>query len=189
MHHPRSNRLVRILVLSLLALLLSACDGGVGQGAAAHEPLQPGKGDRCPVCGMQVVGWPGPRGQLFLTSSDRPLFFDNTVDLMRYVLHPDHQSRVARVYVQDMSQADWDQPDVAPWIDAGKAWFVAGHSRMGSMGPTLASFADRQAAEAFADQYQGEVLGYGAIDPALLDRLTGPADPAQDPHAHHGHAH
>ena len=172
----------------LFALLLLSCDGGVSQ-ELGHAPRVPDSEARCPVCGMKVLGWPGPKGQLFLSSSDHPLFFDNTVDLMRYVLHPDQNPRVLKVYVQDMSQADWDQPDVAPWIDARDAWFVAGHSRMGSMGPTLASFADRQTAEAFAAQYQGEVLGYGEIDAALLDSLMPAMDTGHDHSMQDGHVH
>lgn len=182
--HPHP---VRFLSLLLFVLLLCACEGGVSQ-EVRHAPRQPTSEDRCPVCGMQVLGWPGPKGQLFVSSTEQPLFFDNTVDLMHYALHPDRQSRVLEIYVQDMSQADWDQPDVAPWIDARTAWFVVGHSRMGSMGPTLASFAQRTAAEAFAAAYQGEVLGYGDIDGALLDRLAGAAGDGQAA-GHHGHAH
>jgi copper chaperone NosL len=175
-----------IFTALLFTLLLFACDGGVSQDIA-HTPRQPASEDRCPVCGMKVLGWPGPKGQLFFTSSDKPLFFDNTVDLMRYVLHPDHRARVVSVYVQDMTRADWDQPDVAPWIDARQAWFVTGHNRMGSMGPTLASFADRQVAAAFTEQFAGRVLSYGDIDAALLDDLESTAEAGHDPH--HGHAH
>lgn len=177
------------LAAMFLALLLVACDSGSSQ-VASHAPQEPGAADRCPVCSMKVLGWPGPKGQLFLTSSDKPLFFDNTVDLMTYVLHPDHAGRVSKVYVQDMTRADWDQPDVAPWIDARQAWFVAGHSRMGSMGPTLASFGDKQSAQAFRDQYQGELLSYQDINPELLRSFTDAgADASHDQDQHHGHNH
>lgn len=174
----------------ILALLLVACDSSQNP-ESGHAPRTPGAADRCPVCGMAILGWPGPKGQLFLTDAADPLFFDNTIDLMEYVLHPDHQARVGKVYVQDMSLADWDQPDVAPWIDARQAWFVAGHNRMGSMGPTLASFGDKQAALAFRDQYQGEVLAYQDIDRTLLRSVTGTAtgDAGHDPRLHHGHDH
>ena len=182
------KRYLSALLALLLAMPMLSCGGGANE-EAAHAARAPDGEARCPVCGMKVLGWPGPKGQLFMQGSDQPLFFDNTVDLMRYLLHPDHKSRARQAYVQDMSQADWDQPDVAPWIDARKAWFVAGHSRMGSMGPTLASFADRDAAEHFVAQYQGELLGYAAIDTALLDALTGAESGDHDHSGHHGHAH
>lgn len=185
MHHVyKGSCHIAVLVL-VLALLLVACDRGSGQ-QADHTPREPGITDLCPVCGMKVLGWPGPKGQLFLSSAEAPLFFDNTVDLIHYALHPDHRARVVRIYVQDMTLADWDQPDMAPWIDARQAWFVAGHERMGSMGPTLASFADRQAAAAFREQYEGRVLSYGDIDGALLDSLGASV---VEQHHHHGHAH
>jgi copper chaperone NosL len=177
------------LAALFLALSAVACDSGSSQ-PSSHAPREPGGAEQCPVCGMKVLGWPGPKGQLLLTSSDSPLFFDNTVDLMVYVLHPDHRDRVVAVYVQDMTRADWDQPDVAPWIDARQAWFVAGHNRMGSMGPTLASFAEEAAAQAFRDQFQGEVLRYQDVNQELLRFFTG-ATPAarQDHHPHDGHDH
>ena len=186
--HPPQAKTLPILSLLLFTLLLFACDGGVSQ-EAGHAPVQPGNADRCPVCGMKVLGWPGPKGQLFLSSGGTPLFFDNTVDLMRYVLHPDHRARVQALYVQDMGHTDWDQPDVAPWIDARQAWYVGGHSRMGSMGPTLASFAQRADAETFATHFGGEVLGYGSIDATLLDGIVGGNGMGHDHAGHHGHTH
>jgi copper chaperone NosL len=143
---------------------------------------------------MRILGWPGPKGQLFLDHASKPLFFDNTLELLAYALQPEYRQHIHQIYVQDMSLANWDQPDEAPWIDARHAWFVLGHTRMGSMGPTLASFAEQQAALQFVEHYQGEVLAYSDITLEHLLRLAGQADgtaPANtDDHGHeHGHQH
>jgi copper chaperone NosL len=77
---------------------------------------------------------------------------------------------VRAVYVQDMSEADWDQPR-GQWIDARRAFFVVGSRRHGSMGPTIASFSLAADARAFAGEYGGEVLPFDAVtaDNAVLD--------------------
>jgi len=51
---------------------------------------------------------------------------------------------------------------------------VAGHRLPGAMGPTLASFARRAEAEAFARAHGGRVLAYDEITLELLGNLPRP---------------
>jgi copper chaperone NosL len=81
-------------------------------------------------------------------------------------LKPESRRRVVAIFTQDMGRADWDRP-VGHWIDARTAFFVAGSTRHGSMGPTLASFAREADALAFAGQYGGKVLRFDAVTPEM----------------------
>jgi copper chaperone NosL len=69
-----------------------------------------------------------------------------------------------------MGNTNWDDPQ-DNWIDARSAWYVHGSSRRGAMGPTLASFAERTAAEKFAEEYGGTVLSFEQVTPeqVILD--------------------
>jgi copper chaperone NosL len=73
------------------------------------------------------------------------------------------------LYVHDMAQTDWEQPDDTSLIDAREAWFVVGSERSGAMGPTLASFADQSDAEAFAGEHGGEILAFSEV---RMEHLT-----------------
>jgi copper chaperone NosL len=67
-----------------------------------------------------------------------------------------------------MARNDWDHP-ASNWIDARSAYYVIGSKRRGSMGPTLASFAQQSDAAAFAGKEGGKVL---AFDQITLDQVT-----------------
>ena len=77
------------------------------------------------------------------------------------------------VFVQDMGKAKWEQP-VGHWIDAKTAIYVLGSKRHGSMGPTIASFAQEADAVKFAAEYGGKVLRFGEITADMVD-LSGAA--------------
>ena len=70
------------------------------------------------------------------------------------------------------ASADWNQPR-GHWIDATQALYVRGSKRLGSMGPTLASFAQAADARKFAAEYGGSVLGYAQIKAEMVDLSGG----------------
>jgi copper chaperone NosL len=71
------------------------------------------------------------------------------------------------MFVQDMGKTDWDKP-VANWIDAKTAIYVFGSKRLGSMGPTAASFSSEADAQAFAAQHGGKVLKFDEVKPDMV---------------------
>ena len=76
------------------------------------------------------------------------------------------------IYVQDMARADWERPR-GHWIDATAAFYVKGSRKHGSMGPTLASFAQEADARAFASLLRDGVpyvAGAALAFAALLGR-------------------
>ena len=170
--------MTRLLAPALVLLLLAGCSGGE-EAKAPAEPQAPDRGASCEVCGMTVVDYPGPKGQIWLKGDNAPMHFCSTRDLFAYLLEPDSPQphRIRAIYVHDMGQTDWAKPHAGTehWVAAREAFYVVGSDRKGAMGPTLASFAERAAAASFRDQHGGRILRFPAIDRSLVvDLPTGP---------------
>ncbi len=159
----------RTLLAAMLAVgLFSAC--GESAKSAAVAPHEIGHETSCSLDGMLLADYPGPKAQIHFAGQDEPEFFCDTVEMFHIFLNPEQVRVVRGLFVQDMGQADWDDPK-GHWIDARQAFFVQGSSRRGSMGPTIASFANRADAEKFAAQYGGKVYAFSEVtrDMAVLD--------------------
>lgn len=137
-------------------------------------------GDECHVCGMLIEEMPGPKGEAALPDAVRK--FCSTAELFGWWLQPENRQGQARLYVHDMSQADWRHPDDARLIDATRAYYVVGIQRPGGMGATLASFADEEAATRLAAEEGSRVLRFDEIDQAVLQGVGG-----DHPHRHPAH--
>lgn len=160
--------LSRLALALTLAAVLTACD----KPEAAVQPQAIQTGTACSMDGMILADFPGPKGQIHYASG-APDFFCDTMELFSIYLQPEQQKRITAIFTQDMAKADWEKPE-DNWIDAKKAWFVLGSSKTGSMGPTLAAFAEQKAAESFAGEYGGKVLKFEEVTSEMVD-LTGGA--------------
>lgn len=161
-----------VLVASLAAAGLAACSDD----AAQQQSLAPVEIDRATSCeldGMLLADYGGPKAQVHYAGQERPVFFCDTVELFNSLLAGEQVRAVRAVYVQDMGQANWDEPQ-GHWMDAKAAFYVVGSKRHGSMGPTLASFAQEADAQKFAQEYGGVVHPYAGITLDMVD-LTGGA--------------
>lgn len=176
----------RALFLSLLLLPVLACNRSVEQPAQIRGPVAIEAGDECAVCGMIILNYPGPKGQIYLAGSQEPAKFCSTVDLFIYALQPEYEERIAEAYVHDMAATDWQRPDDSSFIPAKEAWFVAGHDKSGAMGPTLASFREEAAAQAFIAENGGHLLRYADVTLEVLQELS---RSGHDHHDHGGHDH
>ncbi|HMM76645.1 MAG TPA: nitrous oxide reductase accessory protein NosL [Gammaproteobacteria bacterium] len=156
------------LWLFAAVLLLAAC--GEQGSTTASAPVDFTASTACVLDGMLLAEHPGPKAQIHYEGAAAPDFFCDTVEMFNVYLQPEQVRPVRALYVQDMGKADWDAPR-GQWIDARSAFYVVGSKRRGSMGPTIASFAEREAAARFAGEYGGEVLPFGEIKPemAILD--------------------
>lgn len=161
----------RLYMILLLPWLLAGC-GETPESGRSLEPVAIEAGDECHVCGMLITRFPGPKGEAFVQRREAPLKFCSTRDLFIWLRQPESAAIVEAVYVHDMGQAAWDSPGLEHLIPAGSAWYVVGSRQRGAMGPTLASFADRTAADAFAKAHGGRVLGYDAVDLEMLEDMT-----------------
>lgn len=149
-----------------LLLLLAAC----AQPSHSVGPTEPAAGTYCELDGMTLADHPGPKGQIRYADGHVAYFCD-TMELLSMYLAPEQVRKIESAYTQDMAKADWDAP-TGHWIRIEQAFYVEGSKRLGSMGPTLASFATRADAEAFAREYGGKVLAFDAITPDSV-RLDG----------------
>ena len=139
---------------------------GLALTAARAVPV----GARCPVCGMYPARSPDWAGQIIFSNGDAQ-FFDSPVSLLlflndvpRYSAGRSSDDIVAR-YVTDVTSKEW--------IDAGAAFYVYGSNAMGPMrAGNLPAFAQRSAAEAFAQQRGGTVHVLGAIDAPMLQTMS-----------------
>ena len=166
-------------LLTLAALVaLGGLGGLVGcsQEAGTAQTLAPVEIDRstsCELDGMLLSDYPGPKAQVHYAGQAQPSFFCDTVELFNTLLAGEQVRAPKAIYVQDMGQTDWEQPQ-DHWIDAKTALYVLGSKRHGSMGPTIASFAQEADATQFAAEYGGKVLRFGDITVDMVD-LSGAA--------------
>jgi len=167
------RQLLGLAALASLGALggLAGCGDRRGD-AQALAPVEAGAATTCELDGMQLADYPGPKAQIHYAGVAAPVFFCDTVELFNMLLRPEQVRKVLAVYVQDMGSTDWDQPR-GHWIDAIHAVYVRGSKRLGSMGPTLASFAQAADARRFAADYGGTVLRYAEIKPEMADLSGG----------------
>ncbi|MEZ9139505.1 MULTISPECIES: nitrous oxide reductase accessory protein NosL [unclassified Shewanella] len=158
----------KILSLLLLVPLLFACTPDkVGAEASGHSHAIH-EHDRCHMCGMMITKYPGPKGQLSLKNVEVNPSFCSTRDLFSFLLQPENTRQVNQVWVHDMAKTDWDNPKDEFFIDGKTATYVYGTSRQAVMGPAVASFSTKQAAQDFAREFGGAVLKFDDITIELL---------------------
>ena len=115
-------------------------------------------------CLMTVVNHHGPKGQIILSDKQQALWFTSVRDTIAFTLSPEEPKNIAAIYVNDMSDADWDTPGVDNWIDAHRAWYVLGSKLSGGMGAAEAvPFSSKEKAELFSAQQGGNVYAFTEI--------------------------
>lgn len=144
-------------------------------------------------CGMAVMNHQGPKGQILLKNRDKALWFTSVRDTVAYTKLFDEAKDYTAIYVTDMGKAaDWDHPEnVGPWVEARNAFYVIGSSKTGGMGaPETVPFAERVAAEAFAQTHGGAVFVFadipqsavlGAVDLTVPSGAAAPGMEAMKP--------
>ena len=152
--------------------LLAAC-GSDDSGRAQVVPIEIDRSTACALDGMLLADYPGPKAQIHYEDTTEPDFFCDTVEMFNIYLTPEQARRVVALYVQDMGKAAWDHPE-GHWIDARGAHYVIGSQRLGSMGPTIASFAAEADAQEFAAEHGGKLLRFDEVKPEMV-RLDGGA--------------
>lgn len=154
-----------LILAALAATALTAC--GQSGTQTAVVPLEIGHGTSCALDGMLLADYPGPKAQIHYAGQAEPDFFCDTVEMFNIHLSPEQVRAVQGLFVQDMGRADWDAPR-DHWIDAKTAYYVHGSKRRGSMGPTIASFAQEADAVKFAAGYGGKVYRFADITPDMV---------------------
>ncbi len=164
-------RSLTTLIAVVLLFSVAACD----QKTTTAGPVELKQGTACSLDGMLLLEYPGPKAQIHYANGQVDFFCD-TMEMFSIYLNPETQTQVTAIYTQDMAKEDWKAPR-SNWIDARSAFYVQGSKMKGAMGPTFASFALKEKADAFAKEHGGKVLRFDQVDPDAAD-LTGGA--AQD---------
>jgi len=167
MNPVTSNLFTRRHAWLLAAALLVACGQ---QAAQVTAPVEIARATACSLDGMILADYPGPKAQIQYAGVATPDYFCDLVEMFNVYLKPEQARTVVAIYVQDMGQAEWDNPR-GHWIDGKSAFYVVGSKKMGSMGPTFGSFAKEDDARKFAAANGGKVLKFGEVTPdmAALD--------------------
>lgn len=174
-----------LMMVITLALVLPALAPAAAAEEMAAQPV--GKEMRCPVCGMYPARYPKWMAQVIfkdgvLRAADSPLdLFRFLHDMAKYD-RKHGKDEIAAIYLTDFAKGGW--------VDAKRAYFVAGSSARGPMNNAdLPAFNGREAAEKFAAANGGRVLGFEQITAELIANLEheGAAHDAYGAHADHGH--
>jgi copper chaperone NosL len=156
------QRLITLLVVSFLMSSLLSCSEN-NQQIMLKKAVTIESSDECHLCGMMIKEFAGPKGELYKKGAGTVEKFCSTRDMFSYYLDPENKRNVAQLFVHDMSKTPWDSPNDSYFIDAKKAWYVAGSQKTGAMGKTLASFAKKEDALAFTEKFGGKVLSFDQI--------------------------
>ena len=149
------------LSIFLLPLLLLACEKAPPVEIPPAQTLT--REANGYYCLMTVVYHDGPKGHIILTDK-KVHWFTSVRDTISFTLSPEEPKNIAAIYVNDMSDANWEDPGVNNWIDARKAWYVLGSDRVGGMGSAEAvPFSTKENAEHFIVKHGGTVHTFDSI--------------------------
>jgi copper chaperone NosL len=160
-------------IITIALFMLQACSPQQEEKITAQQAVNIETADECHLCGMLISNFGGPKGELFRkevteAGSNKVKKFCSTRDMFSFYLDPENKRNVTTILVHDMSKSPWDSANDKHFINAKSAWFVAGSSKMGAMGKTLASFSSKQDAEAFLNEFDGKLLTFEEIDYSVL---------------------
>ncbi|MCG5241648.1 nitrous oxide reductase accessory protein NosL [Azospirillum doebereinerae] len=181
------------LLAAALLLPLSACKP---EKAEAPPPPQAIAADAVGrYCGMNLADHPGPKGQVILKGTDKPVWLSSVRDTLAFTALPEEPKDYRAVYVTDLGRAaDPQKPDLSAWVEARQAWYVLNSGRTGGMGEAeTLSFAEEGAARRFAGANGGTVKRFADLtaDEILTPDQPEPAAPQesapQESGAHGGH--
>lgn len=120
-------------------------------------------------CQMTVVEHSGPKGQVWLSDHDEPLWFTSVRDTLAFTRLPGEPKNIAAIYVTDMGRASWEAPEPGTWIDARTAFYVLGSDRLGGMQtPEVVPFASKDDAHQFITHHGGEITDFQSIPSASI---------------------
>lgn len=139
---------------------------------------------RCPVCGMYPARSAEWAAQIIFANGDAH-FFDSPLSLFQYLadVAKYSQGRTA----QELVARYVTDAETKTWIAAETAMYVDGSSARGPMrAGNLPAFASTEAARRFAERRGGQVLAFGNVDAAVLERLA--PGRTEEPHTHEAHS-
>ncbi|MBV7483247.1 nitrous oxide reductase accessory protein NosL [Bordetella sp. BOR01] len=173
---PAWRRHARRLAGAMLLATLAACGGDERHAAAPPAPQIVTAEAVGHYCGMALNEHTGPKGQIFLTGRDTPVWFSTIKQVFAYTVLPEEPKTISAIYVNDMAGAErGQQPDPAAWIDARRAYYVIESRYIGGMGAEDAMpFAQLAQAEAFAQIHGGRIAAFNEVPESYIFSQASP---------------
>jgi len=165
---------MRRLALAALLLLSPLCACKDKQ-AALPPPQEISADATAQFCGMLLSEHAGPKGQIFLRDSARPLWFASVRDALAFTRMPEMPRTIVAIYVNDMGKANsWDQPEKGTWVEARRALYVIGSRRRSGMDTDEAvPFGGAEAARRFVAENGGRIVSFADIPPSYIFSSNG----------------
>lgn len=162
--------------MSALVVALVGCSDDSAMTETVIKAAQIESGDTCHLCGMVILDFAGPKGELVMKGDTEARKFCSNLDMFSFYLQPENQHRATELYVHDMAISPWESPDDDHFMKAQDAWYVFGSNKTVAMGPSLASFSEEAAAQGFIEQFGGEMVQFNDISLELLNSDMGRND-------------
>ena len=191
---PEADLTRRALLAAGGTVGVVAFAGCMGNDEDAPDPVSLDEGQACDVCGMQIDAHPGPSGQAFYgegealpadRDQDEPAYFCSSLCSYDYVFDQEDLGYDPTVlYLTNYSEVDdWEvyeeedilfitaHLDAEFFADATGLTMVAGSEVLGAMGQSIVGFSGADDAEAFAEEYGGNVVDHDDVSRELVDGL------------------
>ncbi len=153
---------------SLLTISLFSCSEQSNINAKVLQVAEIEQSDSCHLCGMTIMNFEGPKGQLAEKNKQEITKFCSNRDMFSFYLQPENTHRIQEMYVHDMVKTPWESPGDEHFMKASDAWYVYGSNRKAAMGISLASFSDQKIAMTFIKEFGGNMYRFEEITLALL---------------------
>jgi len=187
----RTRRTILSTVAAVGIGTLAGCLGGDREGPA---PVALDDGQECDYCNMRIEMHPGPVGEAFYGDDAPPslpadrengiAWFCSSFCTYSYILENEERGHEPRIsYGTDYSSVDYEIRDnngatvisahleAEAFADLRDLSFVVNSDVEGAMGGSLIGFTDGDDAEAFADEYGGQILSHGDVSREVLSGL------------------
>jgi nitrous oxide reductase accessory protein NosL len=187
---PLSRRRLLAATGAVGASVTAGCLAGDGGGQTeAPDPVALTGDKQCEVCGMVIEQHPGPTGQLYYRDNgpeghNPPAWFCSGWETFTY--HFEREERgwtLVAGYMTDYAAVDYDlyeeggetfvtahlEPDAFARLE--DLYYVVGTDVNGAMGEDLIPFSERDAADQFASDRDGDVYELDGITPTLVAQL------------------
>lgn len=166
------------LLAAALLMPLSACKQDKAETAPLPHAIAADAVGR--YCGMNLADHPGPKGQVILKGTERPVWLSSVRDTLAFTLLPEEPKDYRAIYVTDLGRAgDPRAPDLSVWVDARQAWYVLNSGLTGGMGAAEPlPFGEADAAQRFAKTNGGVVKRFAEV---TEDDVLTPAPPDSEP--------
>lgn len=163
-------RLSTTSLLLAFGLLISGCTSATNdvlptQATGFHSD------DECHICGMVIMRFPGPKGEA-ANARGKVRKFCSSTELFQWWLQPENQRQSLALFVHDMGNTDWFQPENEHLMDAKSAHYVMAPHMRGAMGTPIASFSELEKAKTFAAKDNAPVLSFDELIEQLQQQQT-----------------